>query len=294
MDKDGIFLYVNNLNSFYESVKPKGSRRVTVNKGYLTIIFILLCSLLQGADFYETGLDDYRAGRVDQAFMNLEKALQADPLRDGACLYLGVLYQNRGDLSRAESYYIKGRKIKGSFYKDLTFNLANLYFNTRRYEEASLLYESLLLLPGEHRINSLLNLANLSVSTTAYDRAIDLYLDYLIEDPETAQRADIEKMIALLRQTLDQKEAQRIAEEERVKKEQELALKKELDEKQRQEEAARQKMLEEQKRLDEEARQKALLQDILNSLSKSGKSTHSIAADSEKLEENLEESGLDD
>jgi tetratricopeptide (TPR) repeat protein len=294
MDKEGFFLYVNNLNSFNESVKPKGGPGCMVNKGFLTIVFLLLCTFLQGADFYETGLNDFREGRTDQAVLNLEKALQNDPVNDSACLYLGILYQNKGDLSRAESYYSRGRDIRGSQYENLTFNLANLYFNGKRYDQASSLYEILLQSPGEQRTASLLNLANLSVATASYDAAIDLYLDYLMEDPETNQRENIEKMISLLRKTLDEREARKLAEEQRIQQERELAEQKELEEKQRLEEEARQKLLAEQKRLEEEAKQKALLEDILNSLSNSGKETRSITAESEQLKEEFEESGLDD
>jgi len=294
MEKEGFFRYLNNLNSFIESVKPKEGRICMTIKGLTAVFFLLTGTLAYTLDSYDQGLEDFRAGRLNQAVLNFEKSLEADPARDEACLYLGILYQKLGNASKAESSYIRGREIQGLYYNDIIFNLANLYFNLKRYDESKALYESLLLLPGKHRTDSLLNLANLSVNTASYQRAIDLYLDYLLEDPGTAQRPEIEKMVTLLRQTLDNELAMKQAEEERIRKEAEIAKAKEEEERQRLEEEARQQQLAEQKRLEEEARQKALLNDILNSLSKSGEQTTGITAESEKVKEDFEESGLDD
>ena len=60
------------------------------------------------------------------------------------------------------------------------------------------------------------------------------------------------------------------------------------------EELARQQALEEQRRQEEEARQRALMEDILNTLSTAGEETKSFTADSEKVEEVFEESDLED
>ncbi|MDC7235990.1 MAG: hypothetical protein PQJ58_22390 [Spirochaetales bacterium] len=265
-----------------------------VKKTLPLLIFLLISSFVQAADYYETGLKDYREGRQEQAVLNFQKALEADPFNDGACLYLGVLYQNMGNVTKAESYYLKGRELNGLKYKDLTFNLANLYLNQKRFEEATPLYDSLILSPGVHRTHSLLNLANLSVQSAQYKQAVDLYLEYLLEDPETPQRPSIEQMIAQLQRTIDSREQARLAEEERKRQAEEAARQAELAEQERLAEEARQAELAEQQRLEEEARQKALLDSILNSLESSGQETKNFTADSEKVEETFEESDLDD
>lgn len=264
-------------------------------KKTLPILFLVLVStFLQAADSYEAGLKDYREGRKEQSVLNLKKALVEDPLNDGACLYLGVLYQNMGNISMAEEYYAQGRLINGLDYKDLTFNLANLYLNQKRFDEAGPLYDKLILSPGIHRTNSLLNLANMSVQTTEYVKAVDLYLEYLLEDPDTAQRTNIELMISQLQQTIDSKEQQLLAEEERIRQAEEAARQQELAEQERLAEEARQREIAEQQRLEEEARQKELLDSILNSLGSSGQETKNFTADSEKVEEEFGESDLDD
>lgn len=265
-----------------------------VNKAYAVLLLLLVTSFLNASDSYQAGLRDYREGKKEQAVLNLKKALNEDPSNDGACLYLGVLYQGMGNVSKAEDYFTQGRLINGLNYKDLTFNLANLYFNQKQYDKAGPLYENLISIPGIHRTSSLLNFANLSVQTALYEQAVDLYLEYLLEDPDTSQRPEIEQMISVLQRVMDSEEQRRLAEEERIRAEEEAAKQQELAEQERLAEEARQREQAEQQRLEEEARQKALLDSILNSLESSGQETRNFTADSEKVEEVFEESDLDD
>ncbi len=265
-----------------------------VKKALLLLVFSIFALSLTAADSYQDGLQDYREGRNEQALLNLKKALDTDPSNDGACLYLGVLYQKMGNVNQAETYYVQGRGLSGLHFMDLTFNLANLYFNQKRYDEAGELYERLLLSPGVHRTSSLLNLANMSVQKGDFDRAVDLYLDYLIEDPDTPQRPQIEQMVALLQQGIDRAEQQRLAEEERLRQAEEAAKQAEEAEKARLAEEQRQREIEEQQRLEEEARQRELLDSILSSLESSGQETKNFTADSEKVQEVFEASDLDD
>ena len=260
----------------------------------IVIFFFITSSLLTAADFYDQGLKDFREGREESAVLNLKKALDADLSNDGACLYLGIIYQRIGNVSLAEEYYARGREIQGMNYQNLTFDLANLYANLKRYEEADALYELLIQTPGEHRITALLNRANLSVNSESYQQAVDLYLEYLLEDPDTPQRPQIEQMISLLQAALDRIEQEKLAEEERLRQEAEAARLAEEAEQQRLAEEQRQQELAEQQRQEEEARQKALLEDILSSLSESGEQTESFTADSEEVKEVFEESDLDD
>lgn len=273
---------------------------------FLSLCFLLIAaSLLSAADFYEQGLKDFREGREERAVVHLKKALETDLSNDGACLYLGIIYQGIGNTSLAEEYYVRGREIQGMDYQNLSFNLANLYANQQRFDEADLIYDQLIKTPGALRAPALLNRANLSVNSESYQLAIDLYLEYLMEEPDTSQRPQIEEMISLLQAFLDRAEQERLAEEERLRQEklaEEERLRQEAEdarlaeeaERQRLAEAQRQKELEEQRRLEEEARQKALLEDILSSLSESGDETENLTAESEEVKEVFEESDLDD
>ncbi len=263
-------------------------------RGMIAIFLLIGTSLLSASDFYEQGLKDFREGREESAVANLRKALETDLSNDGACLYLGIIYQGIGNASLAEEYYVRGREIQGLSYQNLSFNLANLYANQQRFEEADQLYEQLIKTPGELRASALLNRANLSVNSESYQQAIDLYLEYLLEEPDSSQRPQIEQMISLLQAALDRVEQQKLAEEERLRQEAEAARLAEEAEQQRLAEVQRQKELEEQRRLEEEARQKALLEDILSSLSDSGDETENLTAESEEVKEVFEESDLDD
>jgi len=265
-----------------------------VNKQLLLMLFFCTASVLSAADYYSDGLNAYREGRNEEAAAFLEKALEEDPSNDGACLYLGILYQKASRPDQAEQIMLTGGALNGKHHYELMFNLGNLYFSNSRYDLAKEQFTYVAGSLSPFRTRALLNRANMAVNTGEYQNALDDYLDYLLEEPETPRRENIEKMVTLLRQQLDEEERQRVLEEDRIRREQDAARQKELEEQQRLEEEARQRELAEQARREEEERQKALLNEILNSLSTAGEETQNITADSEKVEETFEESDLDD
>ncbi len=223
-------------------------------------------------DSYAKGLKAFREGQGDEASIYFHEALTRNPSHDGAFLYLGILAQNRGRYEDAGSWYSQGRRIKGPHCWELTFNLANLYVNQHRYGDAMPLYKEILEDGGALRPLALLNLANVHVNQQNYEEAVKLYQGYLFEQPEAGQRAQIERMVTLLKEFMDKKrkEEERLAEE------------------------ARRREQEERQRLEEEARQKALLDEILNNLQQTADDTENFKAGSEQVEERFEESDLDD
>ncbi len=290
--------YYSNLMVFCKTVKPKEVMMKALSRFLFLALLILASSFLYGeegeADAYHKGLKDFRAGRMSLASREFRKALAANPFQDGPCLYLGILAQMEGQDSEAENWYSKGRKMRGGHFRELTFNLANLYVNQSRYEEAFPLYRALQEEDSPFRVLSLLNMANAQVNKQDYEQALVLYQEYLEEKPDAEQRPQIERMMAVLEDFLAKKkveqEAARIA-REKEEKVREAARKKE---EQRFAEEARQKEEAEKRRQEEEARQKALLDEILNDLKQSGDDTENFKAESEHVEEVFEESDLDD
>ncbi len=260
--------------------------------GTLFILLISLCSIFP--DSYEDGLDAYREGRNGEARIFLEKAMEENPANDGVYLYLGILYQKEGLLEQAEKAMTAGSQLDGVNHFEITFNLANLYHNEQRFEEAEEKYTYIAESLNPFRTRALLNRANMAVSSKAYQNAINDYLNYLMEEPGTVQKENIEKMVALLRQQLQDEEAQRLAEEERIRLEEEQRRLAEQAEAERLAEEQRQLELAEKRRLEEETRQRALMEEILNSLSTAGDDTKNFTADSEEVEDVFEESDLED
>lgn len=263
-------------------------------KGLIILFFLFVSLSLAGADSYSSGLDAYREGKNSEARIYLEKALDEDSSNDGIHLYLGLLYQREGMTAKAEELMQAGSDLDGTHHYEISYNLANFYYNEQRYEEAGEKYTYVASSLNPFRTKALLNRANMAVGQKAYQYAIDDYLNYLMEEPETPQKGDIEKMVALLKQQLENEEAARLAEEKRLRQEEEAKLLAQEEEARRlaEEEAAH--LLTEQQRLEEEARQRALMEEILNSLSTAGEETESFNADSEEVEEVFEESDLED
>ncbi|OQY34044.1 MAG: hypothetical protein B6241_06060 [Spirochaetaceae bacterium 4572_59] len=263
-------------------------------KGFVNLIFFLLTLPMAGADSYSSGLDAYREGKNSEARIYLEKAQLEDPSNDSIYLYLGILYQQEGMMKKAEESMINGSDLNGTHHYEISYNLANFYYNEQRYEEASEKYTNVASSLNPFRTKALLNRANMEVGQKANQSAIDDYLNYLMEEPETPQKENIQKMISLLKQQLEDEEAARLAEEERLRLEEEAKLLAQEEEARRLAENESKRLLSEQKRLEEEARQRALMEEILNSLSSSGDETESFNADSEEVEDVFEESDLED
>ena len=257
------------------------------------ILILNICGFLS-AGSYQEGLDAYREGRDLEARGYLEQALTEEAGNDGVCLYLGILYQKGGDLTGAEEVMKKGISLQGEFFHELIFNLGNLYYNAGKYDQAEEQYTSLAETLNPFRTKALLNRANMSVTNQSYQQALEDYLNYLMEVPDTPQRKSIEEMVALLRQYLQEEEQKKLEEEDRLRREEEARQLAAEEEARKAEEEARQRKIAEQQRQEEEARQRALMENILNSLSTAGNETESFNAESEKVEEDFEESDLDD
>ncbi len=162
-----------------------------MHKGWLFPIFLFFFTIrLLGAGSYQDGLNAYREGRDIEARGLLEKALSEEPGNDGVCLYLGILYQKGGDLNRAEEIMLKGIQLQGANYHELIFNLGNLYYNNRKFEDARKQYTSLAETLNPFRTKALLNRANLSVTSQAYQSALDDYINYLMEVPDTPPKGE--------------------------------------------------------------------------------------------------------
>jgi hypothetical protein len=107
-----------------------------------------------------------------------------------------------------------------------------------------------------------LNRANARMNLKSYPGALSDYVVYLSLEPNTPQRANVERMIQALREYLDAEEARRLAEEA--------------------------------KRREEEARQQALLDSVLNSLQNASEDTTNLAAESEDIETESVETDIED
>jgi tetratricopeptide (TPR) repeat protein len=197
----------------------------------------------------------------------MERVIVQEPANARAFLYLAMSYEQLGQYDRAITTLTRAETIPGVDRALVNFNAGNNYLHLGDREHALAAYTAAI------ERNPLfddpyLNRANMYVENGEYDSAIADYRSVLNLAPDHPQRAQIERMIALLE---DHMEAERIqAEQERL----------------RLEEEERQRLAEEERlRQEEEARRRALLGDVLDSLQTATEDTENLSAGGEDIDD---------
>jgi tetratricopeptide (TPR) repeat protein len=211
--------------------------------------YALACALLLAAssafgasDFFTKGEALFVQNKPKDAQPFLESALNDDASNEKVYLYLGIIYQQTGDTQKAIDMLKRGLDVAASFKDLMYYNIGNDYFSRKEFGPAEEMYTNALT-ANRNLADAYLNRANARLQLQSLDAALGDYSLYLQLAPADPQRPAIEKLMALLRQAQDDKEKARLA---------------------------------------EIARQQALLNDVQNSLSKSGDDTKNLSVDSIK------------
>jgi tetratricopeptide (TPR) repeat protein len=213
----------------------------------VVILAVLLAALpaFSASTFLEKGEALFVQNHPREAQPLLESALNDDPSNEKIYLYLGIIYQQLGDLDKAIDILKRGLSVSTS-YKDLIYyNMGNDMFARKDYALAEQMYSEALGV-NKNLAEGYLNRANARLQLKSYDGAVDDYTIFLQLQPQDPQRPQIEKVIALLRQMKD------------------AALKQQQD---------------------EIARQKALMNDVMNSLNNAGDDTKNLSVESLKAKD---------
>ncbi|MCX7787937.1 MAG: tetratricopeptide repeat protein [Spirochaetes bacterium] len=213
----------------------------------------------------------------------LEQATIQEPRNERIYLYLGIAYEQIGNYDQAIRAMKRGLEFALQ-YKDLFyFNLGNNHLAKGETETAIEMYTKALETNGS-LADAFLNRANLEVKLDRLSDAWKDYSAYLNLVPDSPQRPQIERMMALIQSILQDREAKRIAEEKRRKEEEEA--RRIAEERRRQEE--------ERRRQEEEARQKALLEAVLSSLKASTEGVGNLSAEKEDIREKRIETDIEE
>jgi len=208
----------------------------------LTAVVLSLSSLQQGEQLF-------LENKPLQALPHLEKALYENPQEEKIYLYLGIVYEQLNDTEKSIQILKRGLNVSQG-YKDLFYyNLGNNHFRKQEFTVADQMYSNALKVNGALGV-AYLNRANARLELENYQEARQDYIDYLRLDPDTPQRENIEKLIALLGQVIEEAERERLEELER---------------------------------------QKALLDEVLDSLKNASEDTRNLSAGSEQIQEEYEE-----
>ena len=208
----------------------------------VTALLLSLSSLQQGEQLF-------LENRPREALPHLEKALYENPQEEKIYLYLGIVYEQIGDTEKSIQILKRGLNVSQA-YKDLFYyNLGNNHFRRQEFTVAEQMYSNALQINGALEV-AYLNRANSRLELEEFPDARRDYIDYLRLDPDTPQRENIEKIIALLGQAIEDAERERLAELER---------------------------------------QKALLSEVLDTLKNASEDTRNLSAGSEEIQEEYEE-----
>lgn len=200
--------------------------------------------------------------------------------------YLGLSYFQLGDFQNSVEAFNKGLGVTGTNKKLLAFNQGNSYYALRDYKSAAKSF-SLALTADPGFYNALLNRANSYLMADNLSGALDDYKRYIIVVPEDPQKPEIIQLISALENEIKirevaaqeaEREAARVAEEEkRMREEMERQAAAER-ERLAQEEAER-KRIEEEKRAADAERRRKLLEDVANSLQNTDSTNMSAGAE---------------
>jgi tetratricopeptide (TPR) repeat protein len=185
----------------------------------------------------------------------LEDALNSDPKNEKVYNYLGIVYQQLGDNKKAIMLMQRGLDIATDTKPVLYCNIGNNFYTLGEKIFAEENYSKAIAL-NSYYAEPYLNRANARVELKKYQDAINDYERYLILMPNTLKRPEIEAMIAMLMGAIQDHD---------------------------------------RKKAEELAKEKALMDEIMNSLKNASEDTKNLSVDSEViLEEKVGDVDIDE
>ncbi|WP_432964134.1 tetratricopeptide repeat protein [Treponema sp. OMZ 840] len=245
-------------------------------------------SLPEVSDAYSEGERLFRINQPEKAIPLLQKSLLEKKSALTVYNYLGTAYMQTGDTRKALEIFLQGTAVPGTDKKSLYYNAGNAAFLLADFAKAEE-YFSLSLAADSSWASSYLNRANTQVHLGKYREAIDDYNNYLVLASDSAQSAEIKRMIGALNDELafQAQEALRKAEEaERIKKEEQRL------QAERERIAAEKARLEAEKAAAEAERRRKILEEVSAAL-QAGSSTNVSAGTEGVLDYEYEEVELE-
>ena len=266
------------LNRFAEKVTefafrcqtPARLRRLIV----LLVTMAALATPAAASELFDRGAEAFLYNRPREAATIFERVISEDPVNGRAYLYLAMSYEQLSMYERAVSTLQRAETIPGIDRSLVFFNLGNNYLHLGDPEGAVQAYSQAVELDSLDP-DPYLNRANVRVKLEAYESAVEDYTTVLGLEPDHPQKAQIERMIALLTDHIEQERIRQAEEERRLAEE----------ERQRQLEEERRRAEEERLRQEAEARRRALLDNVLDSIKTATDETTNMSAGNEEIDD---------
>ena len=190
--------------------------------GLTMALFVSVCPSF-ASDAYETGYSLFSTNKPSEAIPYLVTAMNDLAVPPSVYIYLGIAYYQTGQYRESLDVFRRGLSASGTNKRVIAFNAGNSAYAMRDYATAEELY-SLAAAADPTFASPVLNRANSRLSQDKLQGALEDYERYLVLDPYSSQRAEVEAIIRALRGEMvnRQQEKERIAQEEqRMKAEEE-------------------------------------------------------------------------
>ena len=156
-------------------------------------------------DAYEEAVETFQLNKPAEAIPLLEAFLgdeKHDAYNPDVYVYLSAAYYQIEDYQKSIDVCELGLSKEGTNYKVLYFNEGNAAYALGQYMKAASLYEKSRGVDSQYA-PATLNLANAFLRQDKIEEARDDYVLYLELKPDTPQRPEIERLIALLNEEID-------------------------------------------------------------------------------------------
>lgn len=190
----------------------------------LAIITMSVFSLF-ASDAYETGYNLFTTNNPAEAIPYLETALNDLAVSPSVYVYLGIAYYQTGKYPESLDIFKRGLSASGTNKRIIAFNAGNSAYAMRDYATAEEMF-SLASVADPAFAAPVLNRANARLSQDKLQGALEDYQRYLVLDPYSSQRAEVEAIIRALQGEMvyREEEKERLAQEEQRMKEEEARI----------------------------------------------------------------------
>jgi tetratricopeptide (TPR) repeat protein len=183
----------------------------------LAAAFLLAAASLPAASaLFEKGSALFVQNKPAEARPLLEEALADDPSNETVYLYLGIVYQQLGDPDKAITILKRGLNI-AMLHKDLfLYNIGNNFFSRGEFTFAEESYTAAVAANRTLPVGYL-NRANSRMKLEKYEDALADYLLFLQLAPQDPQRPQVEQVVLLLQEHIAKQATLAQAEADRQK-----------------------------------------------------------------------------
>ena len=200
---------------------------ILVKRKFFLILAIITMSVfsLFASDAYETGYNLFTTNKPAEAIPYLETALNDLAVSPSVYVYLGIAYYQTGKYPESLDIFKRGLSASGTNKRIIAFNAGNSAYAMRDYATAEEMF-SLASVADPAFAAPVLNRANARLSQDKLQGALEDYQRYLVLDPYSSQRTEVEAIIRALQGEMvyREEEKERLAQEEQRMKEEEARI----------------------------------------------------------------------